>query len=63
MDKMERHHYRGYWVVIERDGSGLRSLIYLPNSSQGIPGPQSPDPTGRKTVLGRAKDLIDSGAV
>ena len=48
---------------MERHGNGWRSLIYPPNSSQSLPGPQSDDPTSHKAILDRAKDLIDSGAV
>jgi hypothetical protein len=59
---MEQHEHKGYRIIMERHGHGWRALIYPPNSSQPILGPQSDDLASHKTILDQAKYLIDRRA-
>jgi hypothetical protein len=56
---VQPHEYHGYRIVIRPYGSGWRAMVYAPDSTQPILGPQSNDPTSHDDILDRAKRLID----
>lgn len=56
---MELNNHKDGRIGIERDGTGWRSMIYVPNCSQPITGSRSDDPFSKKLVLEKAKKIIE----